>query len=177
MVQAFPFAYDEAKDLAKKNGWELKLIYGVEGYLCHSREDKKNYHIILLAKNVEGLRNLYRLVSLSHLQYFGGKPKRPRMTKGLLDQYRDGLIIGSACAAGEVYRAILAGLPDEEVKEIASYYDYLEIQPTGNNNYLIRDPRFPDIHSVEDLQAINKKILSLGDELGNSPWPPATSTS
>ena len=166
VVQAFPFAYDEAKDLAKKNGWELKLIYGVEGYLCHSREDKKNYHIILLAKNVEGLRNLYRLVSLSHLQYFGGKPKRPRMTKGLLDQYRDGLIIGSACAAGEVYRAILAGLPDEEVKEIASYYDYLEIQPTGNNNYLIRDPRFPDIHSVEDLQAINKKILALGDELG-----------
>ena len=166
VVQAFPFAYDEAKDLAKKNGWELKLIYGVEGYLCHSREDKKNYHIILLAKNVEGLRNLYRLVSLSHLQYFGGKPKRPRMTKGLLDQYRDGLIIGSACAAGEVYRAILAGLPDEEVKEIASYYDYLEIQPTGNNNYLIRDTRFPDIHSVEDLQAINKKILALGDELG-----------
>ena len=166
VVQAFPFAYDEAKDLAKKNGWELKLIYGVEGYLCHSREDKKNYHIILLAKNVEGLRNLYRLVSLSHLQYFGGKPKRPRVTKGLLDQYRDGLIIGSACAAGEVYRAILAGLPDEEVKEIASYYDYLEIQPTGNNNYLIRDPRFPDIHSVEDLQAINKKILALGDELG-----------
>ena len=138
----------------------------MEGYLCHSREDKKNYHIILLAKTVEGLRNLYRLVSLSHLQYFGGKPKRPRMTKGLLDQYRDGLIIGSACAAGEVYRAILAGLPDEEVKEIASYYDYLEIQPTGNNNYLIRDPRFPDIHSVEDLQAINKKILALGDELG-----------
>lgn len=166
VVQAFPFAYDEAKDLAKKNGWELKLIYGVEGYLCHSREDKKNYHIILLAKNVEGLRNLYRLVSLSHLQYFGGKPKRPRLTKGLLDQYRAGLIIGSACAAGEVYRAILAGVPEEELKEIASYYDYLEIQPTGNNNYLIRDPRFPDIKSVEDLQAINKKILALGDELG-----------
>ena len=166
VVQAFPFAYDEAKDLAKKNGWELKLIYGVEGYLCHSREDKKNYHIILLAKNVEGLRNLYRLVSLSHLQYFGGKPKRPRLTKGLLDQYRAGLIIGSACAAGEVYRAILAGVPDEELKEIASYYDYLEIQPTGNNNYLIRDPRFPDIKSVEDLQAINKKILALGDGLG-----------
>ena len=166
VVQAFPFAYDEAKDLAKKNGWELKLIYGVEGYLCHSREDKKNYHIILLAKNVEGLRNLYRLVSLSHLQYFGGKPKRPRITKGLLDQYRAGLIIGSACAAGEVYRAILAGVPDEELTEIASYYDYLEIQPTGNNNYLIRDPRFPDIKSVEDLQAINKKILALGDELG-----------
>lgn len=166
VVQAFPFAYDEAKALKEKNGWELKLIYGVEGYLCHSREDKKNYHIILLAKNVEGLRNLYRLVSLSHLQYFGGKPKRPRLTKGLLDQYRDGLIIGSACAAGEVYRAILAGVPEDELREIASYYDYLEIQPTGNNNYLIRDPRFPEIKTVEDLQAINKKILALGDELG-----------
>ena len=166
VVQAFPFAYDETKKLRDKNGWEIKLIYGCEGYLCHSREDKKNYHIILLAKNVEGLRNLYRLVSLSHLQYFGGKPKRPRLTKGLLDQYRDGIIVGSACAAGEVYRAILAGVDHEELKEIASYYDYLEIQPTGNNNYLIRDPRFPNITGVEDLQAINKQILALGDELG-----------
>ena len=166
VVQAFPFAYDEAKKLRDKNGWEIKLIYGCEGYLCHSREDKKNYHIILLAKNVEGLRNLYRLVSLSHLQYFGGKPKRPRLTKGLLDQYRDGIIVGSACAAGEVYRAILAGVDYEELKEIASYYDYLEIQPTGNNNYLIRDPRFPNITSVEDLQDINRQILALGDELG-----------
>lgn len=166
VVQAFPFAYDEAKKLRDKNGWEIKLIYGCEGYLCHSREDKKNYHIILLAKNVEGLRNLYRLVSLSHLQYFGGKPKRPRLTKGLLDQYRDGIIVGSACAAGEVYRAILAGVDHEELKEIASYYDYLEIQPTGNNNYLIRDPRFPNITSVEDLQDINRQILALGDELG-----------
>ena len=166
VVQAFPFAYDEAKKLKKKKGWEIKLIYGCEGYLCHSREDKKNYHIILLAKSVEGLRNLYRLVSLSHLQYFGGKPKRPRLTKGLLDQYRDGIIVGSACAAGEVYRAILAGVDHEELKEIASYYDYLEIQPTGNNNYLIRDPRFPNITCVEDLQDINKQILALGDELG-----------
>lgn len=166
VVQAFPFAYDEAKKLRDKNGWEIKLIYGCEGYLCHSREDKKNYHIILLAKNVEGLRNLYRLVSLSHLQYFGGKPKRPRLTKGLLDQYRDGIIVGSACAAGEVYRAILAGVDHEELKEIASYYDYLEIQPTGNNNYLIRAPRFPNITSVEDLQDINRQILALGDELG-----------
>lgn len=166
VVQAFPFAYDEAKKLKEKKGWEIKLIYGCEGYLCHSREDKKNYHIILLAKNVEGLRNLYRLVSLSHLQYFGGKPKRPRMTKGLLDQYREGIIVGSACAAGEVYRAILAGVDHEELKEIASYYDYLEIQPTGNNNYLIRDPRFPNITGVENLQAINKQILALGDELG-----------
>ena len=160
VVQAFPFAYDAAA------GSDLKLIFGLEGYLCHHLEDKKNYHIILLAKNAEGLRNLYRLVSLSHLQYFGGRPKRPRMTKGLLDQYREGLIIGSACAAGEVYRAVLAGADHQELLDIASYYDYLEIQPTGNNNYLIRDERFPEITTVEDLQAINKKILALADELG-----------
>ena len=88
------------------------------------------------------------------------------MTKGLLDQYREGLIIGSACAAGEVYRAVLAGADHQELLDIASYYDYLEIQPTGNNNYLIRDERFPEITTVEDLQAINKKILALADELG-----------
>ena len=167
VVQAFPFAYKELQklqDKGKDNG--LKLIYGMEGYLCHAKEDKKNYHIILLAKDAEGMRNLYRIVSLSHLQYFGGKPKRPRLTKGLLDQYRKGIIVGSACAAGELYRAILAGAPHEELKEIASYYDYLEIQPTGNNNYLIRDNRFPEITTVEDLQAINKKILALADELG-----------
>lgn len=165
VVQAFPFAYKELQklqDKGKDNG--LKLIYGMEGYLCHAKEDKKNYHIILLAKDAEGMRNLYRIVSLSHLQYFGGKPKRPRLTKGLLDQYRKGIIVGSACAAGELYRAILAGAPHEELKEIASYYDYLEIQPTGNNNYLIRDNRFPEITTVEDLQAINKKILALADE-------------
>ena len=160
VVQAFPFAYDEAV------GKDIKLIFGCEGYLCHAVEDKKNYHIILLAKNAEGLRNLYRLVSLSHLQYFGGRPKRPRITKGLLEQYRNGLIIGSACSMGEVYRAVLDNLPHEEQLKIASYYDYLEIQPTSNNQFLLRDGRYPEITRIGDLQAINKKILALADELG-----------
>ena len=161
VVQAYPFAYDEAVKFK-----DFKLIFGVEGYLCHSKEDKKNYHIILLAKSFAGLRNLYRLVSLSHLQYFGGKPKRPRMTKGLIEQYRDDIIIGSACAAGEVYRAILSGASHEELLQIADFYDYLEIQPCGNNQYLLRDDRYPEINTWEDLQTINKKILALGDELG-----------
>ena len=160
VVQAFPFAYDEAK------GKDLKLIYGVEGYLCHSRQEKKNYHIIILARTVEGLRNLYRLVSLSHLQYFGGKPKRPRVTKALLEQYRAGLIIGSACSAGELYQGILDGASHETLLEIAKFYDYLEIQPTGNNKYLLTDDRYPNITSEKDLQDMNKKIMALADEMG-----------
>jgi DNA polymerase-3 subunit alpha (Gram-positive type) len=161
VVQAYPFAYDEAVKFD-----DFKLIFGVEGYLCHSKEDRKNYHIIILAKSFAGLRNLYRLISLSHLQYMGGKPKRPRLTKGLLDQYRDGLIIGSACAAGEVFRAVLDGVPHDELVKIASYYDYLEIQPCGNNQYLLRDEHHPEIRTWEDLQDLNRKILALGDEMG-----------
>ena len=90
VVQAFPFAYDEAKDLAKKNGWELKLIYGVEGIPVPQPGGQEELPHHPAGQKRGRLRNLYRLVSLSHLQYFGGKPKRPRMTKGLLDQYRDG---------------------------------------------------------------------------------------
>lgn len=160
VVQAFPFAYDEAV------GKDIKLIFGVEGYLCKSLEDKKNYHIILLAKNIEGLRNLYRLISLSHLQYFGGKPKRPRMTKNLINQYREGIIVGSACAAGEVFRSILAHDPSEVTEEIASFYDYMEIQPIGNNGYLLNDETHPEIKDRTDLEKLNKKILALGDKLG-----------
>ena len=162
VVQAFPFAYKEIQD--KK--LDIKLIYGVEAYLCHAVTDKKNYHIIILAKNIEGLRNLYKLISLSHLQYFGGKPKRPRMTKELITQYREGLIVGSACAAGEVFRAILNGAPQEDLEEIASFYDYLEIQPLGNNRYLLNDDYYPEIKTKDDLINLNKKVLALADKLG-----------
>jgi DNA polymerase-3 subunit alpha (Gram-positive type) len=162
VVQAFPFAYKEIKD--KK--LDIKLIYGVEGYLCHELTDKKNYHIIILVKNIEGLRNLYRLISLSHLQYFGGKPKRPRMTKALINQYREGLIIGSACAAGEVFRGLLAGVSQKELEEIASFYDYLEVQPLGNNRFLLNDEYYPEIKTKEDLENLNKKVIALADKLG-----------
>jgi len=160
VVQAFPFAYDEVA------GKDFKLIFGVEGYLWPDENVKKTYHIIILAKTAEGLRNLYRLISMSHLQFFGGKPARPRMTRALIEQYREGLIIGSACAAGELFQAIINGASHDELLEIAKFYDYLEIQPTGNNQYLIREEKYPNITTKEDLENINKCIYDISKELG-----------
>ena len=120
----------------------------------------KYYHIILLAKNEIGRRNLYTLVSESHLKYF---KTRPRIPRSVLNAHREGLILGSACSAGELYQAILSGASDAEIARIVGYYDYLEIQPTGNNNYLIGETR-SGIRSVEDLRDINRRIVRLGDQ-------------
>ncbi len=123
------------------------------------------FHVVLLAKNDLGRVNLYTLTSKAHLDYFGGRPGRPRIPKSVLNRYRDGLIIGSACSAGELYRAITEGEDEEEVRRIASWYDYLEIQPIGNNEYLLHDERSADIQSEEDLRDINRRIVDLGEKL------------
>ena len=117
-------------------------------------------HMILLAKNEQGIRNLYELVSKSHLKYFR---KHPLIPRSALDRHRDGLIVGSACESGELFKAVLNWKSSAELEKIASYYDFLEIQPTGNNEFLIRSGKAKDI---EELREYNRIILRLGDKLG-----------
>ena len=166
VVQAFP----EANHAVEDNHLDIKVIYGVEAYLVADEEIPEGvedgykkvrpYHAIILAKNYKGLRNLYELISITHLNYFH---KRPRLLKSVFNKYREGLILGSACEQGELYRAIVRKEPEERIREIASYYDYLEIQPLGNNAFMLRDGTFS---STKELEDVNKKIVELGDELG-----------
>ncbi len=122
----------------------------------------RTYHGIILVKNDIGRVNLYRLISESHINYFN---RRPRMPKSLISKYREGLILGSACEAGELYRAILNDAPDDEIARIVKFYDYLEIQPVGNNLFMI-DKEDNPVKSVEDIQNINRRIIQLGKEFG-----------
>ena len=170
-VQAFPEACNTAR------GSDFKVIYGCECYLVNDYNDdgskktteeikaEKYYHCILLVKNKVGLKNLYKLVSASNIDYFH---RKPRMPKSLIEERREGLIIGSACEAGELYRAVLAGESHDKLLRIASFYDYLEIQPTGNNEFMImkKDADYEKINSYADIENINRMIISLGDELG-----------
>jgi DNA polymerase-3 subunit alpha (Gram-positive type) len=119
------------------------------------------YHAIILAKNNVGRMNLYRLVSQSHITYFA---RRPRIPKSLLNQYREGLILGSACEAGELYRALLENKTEAEIARLVNFYDYLEIQPCGNNQFMIASEKIPNIHSIEDIQEINRRVVRLGEQ-------------
>ncbi len=119
------------------------------------------YHAIILAQNNIGRENLYTLVSESHVTYYS---KRPRVPKSLLLKHREGLILGSACEAGELYRALLDGKPDSEIARIVNFYDYLEIQPLGNNQFMIASEKVPVVNSMEDVKNFNRKIVELGEE-------------
>ena len=181
IVQALPEAYKIAKG-------KIKLILGMEGYLVDDEKypnfmELKNrqftrHHIILLVKEDTsfddsipkeerkyGRKNLYEMISYSNIKTFKSRPLIP---KSLLAKKRDGIIVGSACEQGELYQAILEKQPEDKLKEIASFYDYLEIQPNGNNAFMISSTKelHEDIHSEADLININKKIISLADELG-----------
>ena len=181
VVQAFP----EACNTAAKAG--IKIIYGMEGYLVDDDAfyddygfdvddeipaeyiDKvraeKTYHIIIIAKNTQGLKNLYKLITDSNLKFF---KRRPRIPRHRLMQFREGLIIGSACEAGELYRALVDQKSDEDILRIASFYDYLEIQPNGNNAFMLRsqDERYERFKTVEDLENVDRQIIHIADKLG-----------
>ncbi len=196
VVQALPEAY-----AASGKGSKIKLILGMEGYLVDDEKypdflnmktnQYERYHIIFLVKEDTsmdesipkeerkyGRKNLYEMISASNVKYF---KKRPLIPKSLLRKKRDCIIVGSACEQGEVYQAILDDVDEDKLEEIASFYDYLEIQPNGNNAFMLRTSdqeyvtnkrgeekknRYWKVNSEEDLININKKIIALGDKLG-----------
>lgn len=186
VVQAYPAAAGAVKKI-RKSGGEFKLIYGVEAYFVDDTKQDfvnlnakqiKRYHQIILVKNLAGLKNLYKLVSDAHINNFKG---RPLTLRSKLDELREGLIVGSACEAGELFQAIFENKPEEELLKIADYYDYLEIQPLGNNEFMVRESTMPDkkdkkgnvipnryrhVTSVEVLKNYNRKIVELADKLG-----------
>ena len=189
VVQAYPAAAGAVKAIRKAGG-DFKVIYGVEAYfvddILHDITDmtpkqiaKIRHHQIILVKDAVGLKNLYKLVSGAHLEDFKGKPLTLRSK---LEKLREGLIIGSACEQGELYRAILDEKPHEELLRIASFYDYLEIQPLGNNAFMVRESTYPDkqdkktgeitpnrfkkITSLEAIKDLNRQVVALADELG-----------
>lgn len=147
--------------LAKEEIYTLEAMNDMGKSSVEAIRKLHSFHIIILAKNQTGRINLYRLVSESHLTYFY---KRPLIPKSLIMKYREGLILGSACEAGELFRAILDGQNEEQIACIVDFYDYLEIQPIGNNRFMIESERYRDINSEEDLIALNKRVVKLGEQ-------------
>ena len=187
VAQAFPDAMNAVNKI-HKNGGKFKVIYGCEGYLVDDMNEEeskpfegedvicencsmlptdilnskqmKTYHIIILVKDLVGLKNLYKLISYAHLNYFY---RRPRIPRSVLNRHREGLILGSACEIGVLYHSIVNGESDEVLEKIASYYDYLEIQPLGNNAFMTRNGT---VESVEGIKDFNRKVIALGEKLG-----------
>ena len=155
VVQSFP----EAQQAVKKSKGAIKVLYGVEAYLFE-KDITKVWHIIILAKNSIGLQNLYRLISYSHLQYM--YKNIPRIPRELLLEHRDGLILGSACEAGEFFDKMMDKADDAELEEVAKFYDYLEIQPVLNNEFMIRKGM---VANEEELRTLNRRIVAMGEKL------------
>ena len=147
-------------ELKEKNLYEINTLNSSFD-LSSACKRNKAFHIILLAKNTQGVRNLYEMVSASHLKYFF---RTPRIPKSLLEKKRDGLILGSACEAGELFRALVDKADDDKIKNIVDFYDYLEIQPIGNNYYMLSSEEHEDVNTEDDLRNFNKTIVELGEK-------------
>ena len=145
--------------LKKQEIYDLDALNAISHMSDSAIKKLKTFHCIILVQNEIGRVNLYRLVSLSHLQYY---QRRPRIPKSLLNKYREGLIIGSACEAGELFQAVLNNRPEDEIARIVGFYDYLEIQPIGNNHFMIDSEKIPQVNNEEDLRELNRKIVRLG---------------
>ncbi len=182
VVQSYPAAASAVGKI-QKNGGDFKLIYGVEAYFVDDTKGEtditklQRYHQIILVKNLVGLKNLYTLVSKAHIEDYY---RRPLTRKSELIKHREGLIVGSACEAGELYTAIVDGKSEEDILEIAKFYDYLEIQPLSNNQFMVRDSgkpdkvnkkgvvtpnRFKHVTSDEVIKNFNRKVVEIGDKL------------
>ncbi|MBO7375815.1 MAG: PolC-type DNA polymerase III, partial [Clostridia bacterium] len=150
------------KMIEKMRSEEITDLAGLREAALTSSDPKKlpSHHMVILVQNQKGMKNLYRLISESYLNYYYYNPRIP---KTRLDKYREGLLLGSACSGGELFEAILDNRPESEIEEIASYYDYLEVQPVGNDSYLVEEGK---LESFDDIRRISERIVRLGEKLG-----------